>query len=738
MLSRESLRLDQGQQRTPANAPAHLFTLPSPSANGTPAPLPRPAPLPPALAKPFSVGGLVRALRRQWVLGLSAGVAAGVVAGCLAYALLPAARFSASASVHVAPRVPADSGSIAARARGRAVLDAVLDKPEIKGLSLLADRPDPREFLRNELTADWDAGPDVLSIRMSGSRPKELAALVSAVAEAAAQDINAGETREREGQVTRLEKIGRDNDESLGSRRKRLVELAGGDPNQRAVRLVLAATTLDARREELRKVQSDRRASEALLRAPATARPVADTPSKPGAKVGFEDMAKSDPDLKPLMAQLADLNDQVARFSALYKDNPAKAKQMIEERGLPARIDALQVQARQQYEKKLKAQGGPGNPRSPRPEPKGTEELKARVASCEAAEESLGQEIKKLEGDLDRMEAGSAEINAIRGEIALHDDVSKDAATALEKAQQELTAPARAALLDEATVTSAGDGHRGQLAALTGLGVFALTLFGVGFVELRHRKLHTIGDVAQGLGLPVAGTQAILPAALNPLDPAHAAAEGPVPWYAQPNDGADALRALVTQGTPAAARLLMVAGAVGGEGASVLAVQLAASLARAGGRTLLVDANLRRPALHRAFGLPSEPGLSEMLRGEAVPSAAVRAAPPDRVWLLPAGAADLRALQALARDGGLAVIDRLKKDYDYVVIDAAPVVACADGLPLAPCCDTVLLTVLAGVSGVPAVHTALQRLSLLGARLAGVVVQGAADDEAAIHRFPHR
>jgi tyrosine-protein kinase Etk/Wzc len=165
-------------------------------------------------------------------------------------------------------------------------------------------------------------------------------------------------------------------------------------------------------------------------------------------------------------------------------------------------------------------------------------------------------------------------------------------------------------------------------------------------------------------------------------------------------------------------------------------VQLAAGLARAGRRALLVDANLRRPVLHRAFGLAAEPGLSEVLRDEAPLPAAIRAAPPDRLWVLPAGAADLRALYALAHDGGQAVLDRLKKDYDYVVIDGAPVVACADALPLAERCDAVLVSVLAGASGVPAVHAAWQRLSLLGARLLGVVVQGAADDESA--RAQHR
>jgi Mrp family chromosome partitioning ATPase len=715
---------------TSHDAPAPPLSLSVPSANGDPAPSPppQPAPLPPALARSVTISGLARALRRQWVLALSAGVAVGVVAGCLAYVLLPAPGFSARASIAITPRVPADSGCIRARAKSRAVLDAALGSPEVKGLSLLAGRPDPGEFLRDELTVDWDPGPDVLSVRMSGGRPKELAALTNAVAEAVVQDVNAAEAQARQSEVARLEQVRRDYDESLGARRKRLEKLAGGDPGQRTARLVLAATALGARRAELLRVEGERRTAAALLRAPA--RPVADAPKPAEAAVPFEDMAKGDPDLKPLVAELADLNGQVAQFNALYTDNPAKARQMIEERGLQARIDALRALGREQYEKKLKAQAAHGTPDGPRPQASGTAELKARIASCEATEESLAKEVRKLEGDIGRLEAEPAEADAVRREIAAYGEVSKDVATALAKARLELTAPPRAALLDEAAVSAAGGGRRVPLAALTGAGFFALALVGVGLLELRQRHLYTVRDVAQGLGLPVAGTQPLLPAALNPLDPAHVESEQ-APWYGQPNDGADAVRAVVMQAAPPTQpRLVMVLGAVGGEGGSVLAVQLAAGLARAGRRALLVDANLRRPALHRAFGQAAGPGLSEVLRNEVAPPAAVRAAPPDRLWVLTAGAADVRALRALARDGGQAVLDRLKRDYDYMIIDSAPALACADALPLAARCDAVLLSALAGASAGPAVHAAWQRLSLLGARLLGVVVQGAPDDGA--------
>ena len=63
-------------------------------------------------------------------------------------------------------------------------------------------------------------------------------------------------------------------------------------------------------------------------------------------------------------------------------------------------------------------------------------------------------------------------------------------------------------------------------------------------------------------------------------------------------------------------RVVMITSAVGGEGKTSLSSYLATSLARSGLRTLLVDADLRSPSIHRLFDLPVAPGLSELLRGE--------------------------------------------------------------------------------------------------------------------------
>jgi capsular exopolysaccharide synthesis family protein len=189
-------------------------------------------------------------------------------------------------------------------------------------------------------------------------------------------------------------------------------------------------------------------------------------------------------------------------------------------------------------------------------------------------------------------------------------------------------------------------------------------------------------------------------------------------------EAADAVRTLLLHeaGSQPGLRAIMVASGAAGEGKTSLAVLLAVSLARAWRRTLLIDANLRRPVLHRVFATGPEPGLAELLRGEAAADQAVHSTPVSRLWLLPAGRLDDYALQALAQDDVGRLLAELRGQYDFVVIDTPPVLPVADAPMLARHVDAVLLAVLCGTSRLPQVEAARARLEALGVRLLGAVV----------------
>src|SRR5262249_19684136 len=122
-------------------------------------------------------------------------------------------------------------------------------------------------------------------------------------------------------------------------------------------------------------------------------------------------------------------------------------------------------------------------------------------------------------------------------------------------------------------------------------------------------------------------------------------------WHSLLTESVNATRTMLLHSARAEGlRVVMVTSAVEGEGKTSLACQLAASLARAKRRTLLIDGDLRNPAAHRLIGLPLEPGLSEVLRGEALPADVIRRTKARGLSLLSGGRCDAEALQALAQD----------------------------------------------------------------------------------------
>jgi capsular exopolysaccharide synthesis family protein len=267
-----------------------------------------------------------------------------------------------------------------------------------------------------------------------------------------------------------------------------------------------------------------------------------------------------------------------------------------------------------------------------------------------------------------------------------------------------------------------------KLSAAAGFGLFGLALFGVALAEFRTRKIGTIRDVSQGLGLRVLGSLPHMPArARKPLPGAGGARD--LYWQGLLTESVDAIRTqLLHQARTDGLHVVMVTSAVGGEGKTSLASHLAASMARAWKNTLLIDGDLRNPAAHKLFDLPPEPGLSEALRGEVDLTDVVKPTPQSRLWLVPAGQWDSHAVQALAQEGVRELFDELKKQFDFIIVDSCPVLPVADALAMAQHVDAVIYAVLRDVSRGPSVQAAQQRLAALGVRSLGAVVIGATDN----------
>jgi succinoglycan biosynthesis transport protein ExoP len=169
-------------------------------------------------------------------------------------------------------------------------------------------------------------------------------------------------------------------------------------------------------------------------------------------------------------------------------------------------------------------------------------------------------------------------------------------------------------------------------------------------------------------------------------------------------------------------RSLLVTSAAPGEGKSTIAAHLALAHAAQGRRTLLIDGDLRRPSVHRRFGVASSPGLSSVLLGEVRwPAAVVASGAHADLDLLPAGPPSRRASD-LMRTPLAELVEEAAGYYDLILVDAPPLLGFAEPLEMATAVDGVIVVARAGETSRKAVASVLATLRRLRAEVAGVVL----------------
>ncbi|MBZ5700341.1 MAG: CpsD/CapB family tyrosine-protein kinase [Acidobacteriia bacterium] len=167
---------------------------------------------------------------------------------------------------------------------------------------------------------------------------------------------------------------------------------------------------------------------------------------------------------------------------------------------------------------------------------------------------------------------------------------------------------------------------------------------------------------------------------------------------------------------------LLVSSAVPREGKTLVAINLAFSLARTSRRVLLIDADLRHPSVHEVLGIQAMPGLAEVLHCEIDARSAIRCLDPGNLYYLPAGRPPANPGELLQEP----LLGELMKEglnaFDWVVVDSAPITLFADTPHLAGHVDGTVLVTRVGVTPADAVQSALTAIE--GNFVAGVVLNG--------------
>jgi capsular exopolysaccharide synthesis family protein len=186
--------------------------------------------------------------------------------------------------------------------------------------------------------------------------------------------------------------------------------------------------------------------------------------------------------------------------------------------------------------------------------------------------------------------------------------------------------------------------------------------------------------------------------------------------------------ALMAQAKEGQTPVIVITSSVKGEGKSASAVNLGYTLARdLGKNTLLIDCDLKSPMLHRYLGAGLEPGLAEVLRGTHTLEESLHPLEKWPLWLLPAGNQENGPVELSKVHQLRKILTELRHRFDYIILDAPPILPLADMIVLAGMADFLAFVIRAGATDRELVQRALNSLKptiQAGILLTGVWTEG--------------
>jgi capsular exopolysaccharide synthesis family protein len=254
--------------------------------------------------------------------------------------------------------------------------------------------------------------------------------------------------------------------------------------------------------------------------------------------------------------------------------------------------------------------------------------------------------------------------------------------------------------------------------------VFSLMVgFGLSLlIELMDTRLRTPAQVVRQVGVPVlASVPDLSEDDRLSLDTNLATVSHKVPQSLM----AEAFRQLRTSllfASDQPIKSLLISSANPGDGKSTVASNLASTMARAGSRVLLIEANFRRPVLARALDVPDAVGLSNVLVGMNPASEAIQATAIENLDVLVAGSAPPSPAELLGSDSMRRLVAEQTQAYDQVLIDGAPMLVVADNHLLAELVDGIVLVLQAAENTRGLAQRAVRQVLALRAHLFGAVL----------------
>ena len=170
-------------------------------------------------------------------------------------------------------------------------------------------------------------------------------------------------------------------------------------------------------------------------------------------------------------------------------------------------------------------------------------------------------------------------------------------------------------------------------------------------------------------------------------------------------------------------KVIMITSALPQEGKTTTSINCAVVLAQKGIRVLLIDADLRRPSIHKTLGMGPRSGLSNVLTGSATLQQAItRSSVLPHLAVLPAGTPPPNPAELLASSNMRDVLEELRGQYDHIVVDTPPTLSVTDAVVLSPRADAIVLVIRSGQTTKQALRRSRDILMQVNAKVSGVLL----------------
>ena len=349
----------------------------------------------------------------------------------------------------------------------------------------------------------------------------------------------------------------------------------------------------------------------------------------------------------------------------------------------------------------------------------------ARVVTDVDDRERIAREIELLDRYIERLRTGLTDAGEIAKEVAHYNEELRYKRELYEMVRQRLTAfemeskaPARIAIADYASRPWApSSDRRAILSVMAVVGAMMLGL-GVGFLRgTVDPRIHEESDINAPMQVPFLGRLPLLPSGLSLVDDSD-----PMLVESVRMVRTSLLKRLGSSGS----KVVLITSSGSRAGKTSVAVLLTRSLAQLGKKTLLVEADLRRPSIAERLGFVADSGLAGVLAGTVEEEEVVISTQIANLDVLPAGSCLAKFNFELLANGVFAsCLDRWRQSYDFIVLDSPPVFPVADARILATQADGTIMVLRAAHCRRNDVFQAYTDLIAGGGRVVGTVFIGA-------------